>query len=196
MRRERANGGVATEYGAHAMDLALWLVGPIRRVVAQAATLTGTRPDAAGHAVPVAVEDLATWLVEFANGAAGSFLTSWSTLPVGGGGVRVYGTRGSLAWQPDPTLRASEQLIGATVDAPEPATLLDYHTRFPAADGDDRSIGISADYNDRLVASFIEAIRSDRNNGPDFTDGLRAQRVLAALGASLDSGQWAAVDGD
>ena len=195
MRRDRANGGVATEYGAHAIDLARWLVGPISRVVAQAATVTPVRRDVAGDQVPVDVEDAASWLAAFVGGTQGSFLTSWSTLPVGGGGVRVYGTHGSLAWQPDPTLRAGEQLIGATVEAPEPAVLLDYQTRIPVTDDGDRSIGISADYNDWLVASFIEDIVSGQSSGPDFVDGLAVQRVLAALRGSLDCGQWTAVDG-
>lgn len=193
MRRDRANGGVAVEYGAHAIDLAHWLVGPIGRVIAQAATITAERPDGSDRPVPVDVEDVASWLVEFTGGAQGSFETSWSTLPVGGGGVRVYGTRGSLAWQPDPTLRESERLIGATVDAPDPAVLLEYRTRFLAAD-DDQSIGIAADYNDRLVDSFIADVRRGRSSGPEFGAGLRAQQVLAALQTSLGSGQWASVD--
>ena len=193
MRRDRANGGVFAEYGAHAIDLAAWLVGPIDRVVAQARTATPQRPDASGAMVAVDVDDAAAWLATFASGAQGSFETSWSTLPVGGGGVRVYGTRGSLAWQPDPGLRTSERLIGATVDQPEPEVLLEYRTQFPAAPGEARSIGVSADYNDRLIASFIGDVRRTQGSGPDFDDGLRAQRVLAALQASLETGQGASV---
>ncbi len=193
MRRNRANGGVFAEYGAHAIDLASWLVGPIERVVAQEQTITPQRPNAAGEMVAVEVDDAAAWLATFASGAQGSFETSWSTLPVGGGGIRVYGTRGSLAWQPDPGLRTSERLIGATVDQPVPEVLLEYRTRFPPAAGDAHAIGISADYNDRLIASFIGDVRRPPSSGPDFDDGLRAQRVLAALQASLGSSQWASV---
>ena len=193
MRRDRANGGVFAEYGAHAIDLASWLVGRIDRVVAQARTLTPGRPDGSGASVVVDVDDAAAWLVEFASGAQGSFETSWSTLPVGGGGVRVYGTRGSLAWQPDPGLRTSERLIGATIDRPEPAVLLAYETVHGPRNEDEitaRSIGISADYNDGLIASFLSDIRRAHGTGPDFADGLRVQEALAAIQRSLAVRQW------
>ncbi len=193
MQRDRANGGVFAEYGAHAIDLASWLVGPVERVVAQARTITPQRPDSSGTGSTVDVDDAAAWLVEFASGAQGSFETSWSTLPIGGGGVRVYGTRGSLAWQPDPGLRTSDRLVGATVDHPEPATLFQYETsngNAIAADDVSRSIGISADYNDGLIASFLLDIRTGRGTDPDFVDGLRSQEVLAAIQRSLGSGQW------
>ena len=193
MRRDRANGGVFAEYGAHAIDLASWLVGPIESVVAQARTITPRRPDGAGASVTVDVDDAAAWLVAFASGAQGSFETSWSTLPVGGGGVRVYGTRGSLTWQPDPGLRTSERLVGATIDHPEPEVLLAYETSRNGGDaGSDaaRSIGISADYNDGLIAAFLLDIRRGHGTGPNFTDGLRVQDVLGAIQRSLDSRQW------
>lgn len=196
MRRDRANGGVFAEYGAHAIDLASWLVGPIDRVVAQARTITPRRPDGLGGFVAVDVDDAAAWLAGFASGAQGSFETSWSTLPVGGGGVRVYGTTGSLAWQPDPGLRTSERLVGATIDLPEPTVLLTYETAHGTANEADataRSIGISADYNDGLIASFLSDIRLGRGTGPDFADGLRVQSVLAAIQRSLDAQQWDAV---
>ncbi len=196
MRRERASGGVFAEYGAHAIDLAAWLVGPIDRVVAQARTATPQRPDASGAMVAVDVDDAAAWLATFASGAQGSFETSWSTLPVGGGGVRVYGTRGSLAWQPDPGLRTSEQLIGATIDHPEPKVLLEFPADPDSRDTADevrRSIGISAEYNDQLIASFLSDIRIARGTGPDFADGRRAQAVLAAIQRSLGTQEWESV---
>ena len=198
MRRERASGGVFAEYGAHAIDLAAWLVGPIDRVVAQARTATPQRPDASGAMVAVDVDDAAAWLATFASGAQGSFETSWSTLPVGGGGVRVYGTRGSLAWQPDPGLRTSEQLIGATIDHPEPEVLMEFETDSCAAINGEHathSIGVSADYNDRLIGSFLSDIRQGHGTGPTFSDGLRTQAVLSAIQRSLDSRRWELVTG-
>ncbi len=199
MRRDQANGGVFAEYGAHAIDLAAWLVGPIDRVVAQARTITPRRPDASGALVAVDVDDAAAWLAAFVSGAQGSFETSWSTLPVGGGGVRLYGTRGSLAWQPDPGLRTSERLFGATVDSPGPEVLLEFGTDPGAASDVEQSthsIGISADYNDRLIGSFLSDIRLGHSTGPDFSDGLRTQMVLSAVQRSLASRQWEAVETD
>jgi predicted dehydrogenase len=205
MDRARANGGVHVEYGAHAIDLALALAGPIRRVVAHARTVTPARPAAPGAPATVAVEvdDSATWLAEFASGAQGTFEQSWSAFPVGGGGVRVYGTRGSLAWQPDPTLRRSETLVSATIDDPEPRVLLTHEHRgeetVPGA-GDasrvgGRSIGISRDYNDGLIAEFVADIRRGTSGDASFEDGLRVQEVLDAIGRSLRSERWEDVGG-
>ena len=78
-------------------------------------------------------------------------------------------------------------------DHPEPATLFEYETSHDdaaAADDASRSIGISADYNDGLIASFLSDIRLGFRTSPEFVDGLRAQEVLAAIQRSLDSQQW------
>lgn len=184
MLESRANGGVSVEYGIHAIDLALWLGGPFTRVVAQGTTIVHQRPDRGGTVTDVRVEDSASWLGTYASGASATSATSWSTLPIGGGGVRLYGTHGSLAWQPDISLRVSETLFGVTLSQPEPTVLERHETSQHDA------LGISSDYNDRLVASFIHDIQSDEQTGATFDDGLRAQSVLEAVRRSMRSGQW------
>ena len=187
MLLERAGGGVSVEYGIHAIDLALWLGGPIAEVVARGTTIVDRRPDSIGTLTDVRTEDAASWLATYASGAQAVFDTSWSTLPIGGGGIRLYGTQGSLAWQPDISLRLSETLVGATMDHPTPTILERYETSQP--DG----LGISSDYNDRLVASFIHDVRTGERTGPTFDDGMRAQSVLEAIRKSMRSRQWEAV---
>jgi predicted dehydrogenase len=190
MQRRRANGGVFVEYGSHSIDLALWLGGPIARVVGHGVTLIPTRPTDTAAPGTVDVDDVSSWIATYRHGGEALFRTGWASLPVGGGGLRVYGSRGSLAWQLDPTARRSEQLIGATLDDPEPRVLMDFT---PSADPAISPLGLSTHYNNRLIARFIADIRAGSNSGPSFADGLAAQRVLAALRTSLDEGRWVAV---
>lgn len=195
MQRTHANGGVSVEYGSHTIDLALWLGGPIDRIVGHGATLIAERPTEGGAPGTVDVDDASSWIATYRSGGEALFRTGWASLPIGGGGVRVYGSRGSLAWQLDPTTRRSEQLIAATIDDPEPRALLDFTPPYdPAIDAGSFPLGLLARYNARLVERFVADIRTNSNTGPSFADGLAAQRVLAALRTSLDEGRWVAVE--
>ena len=191
MERARANGGVFAEYGSHGIDLALWFGGPISRVVAHGTTAISERPLPGGGTGPVDVDDQASWIGVYRDGGEATFRTGWASLPVGGGGVRVYGTQGSLAWQPDPTTRRSEALIGATLDHPDPHTLVEHAPPFdPRFDAGAFPLGLFARCNDGLIASFLADIRSGTTTGPDFGDGLAAQRVLTAIRISMDESRW------
>jgi predicted dehydrogenase len=197
MQRRRANGGVFVEYGSHSIDLAMWLGGPITRVVAHGVTLISERQDTDGVIRAVDVDDVASWIGVYANGGEALFRTGWASRPVVSGGLRVYGSRGALAWQLDPTARRSEQLVAATNDDPEPKVLLDFTPPFdPRSDGGDFPLGLSARYNARLIERFVEDLRTNTATGPTFADGLAAQEVLAAIRISLDQGQWVDVERD
>jgi predicted dehydrogenase len=195
MRRERAGGGVFVEYGVHSIDLALWLGGPITRVVAHGLTTVPARPPADGYST-VDVDDIAAWIGVYRSGAQALFKAGWASLPVGGGGLRVYGRTGSLAWQLDPTTRRTERLLASTLTAPEPAVLLEFEA---PPDPDDTSgwmpLGLLAHYNARLDAGFIHDILNGQATQPTFDDGLAAQHVLAAIRTSLDEERWAGVGG-
>lgn len=191
MERSRANGGVFAEYGSHGIDLALWFGGPITKVVAHAMTAIPERPVYGGGRGAVDVDDLTAWIGVYTNGGDATFRTGWASLPIGGGGVRIYGSRGSLAWQPDPTTRRNEVLVGATVDAPEPVVLLDHTPGYdPAIDAGPFPLGLFARYNAGLIDSFIRDIHAGEATGPTFDDGLAVQRVLAAIRMSLDEKRW------
>ncbi len=195
MQRKHANGGVFVEYGAHTIDLAHWFGGPIRRVVAHAVTLVPERPLIAGGTGTVDGDDLASWIGEYASGGQALFRSGWASLPVGTGGMRVYGSSGTLLWEQRG--RASEALLIATRDDPEPRTLLEYDPPYdPAADGGAFPLGIYSRYNRYLAESFVNDIRSGRATGPTFADGLAAQRVLAAIRTSLDEERWVDVAAD
>jgi predicted dehydrogenase len=191
MEQARAHGGVFVEYGAHSIDLALWLAGPMTWVVAHGVTLVPERPTATGERAAVTVDDASSWITQHSNGCESLFRTGWASLPIGGGGLRIYGTQGSLAWQLDPTTRRSEWLLGATLDRPEPHELFAFTpSHDPRTDAGTFPLGLLARYNTRLVQSFVDDIRSGQTSGPTFADGLAAQAVLTGIRTSLDEQRW------
>src|SRR5262249_37327198 len=66
-------GSTILDLGAHAVDLARWMVGEVDEVVAQSATFIERRSSASGDAVPVTVDDASSVLARFAGGARGVF---------------------------------------------------------------------------------------------------------------------------
>jgi predicted dehydrogenase len=195
MQRTHANGGVFVEYGSHAIDLALWFGGPIARVVAHGVTLIPQRPTAEGGSGTADGDDVCSWIASYADGGQALFRSGWASLPVGGGGLRLYGSRGSLAWQLDPTGRRSEALLAATADDPIPRVVFEFAPPFDATlDEGPFPLGLLARYNARLAASFIADIRAGQVTGPSFADGLEVQRVLAAVRTSLDEDRWVDVE--
>ena len=80
-----AGGGAMLDMGVHAIDLALWLFGPVKSVQARTATLIKK----------IAVDDNAVLLLEFASGALGYIEAGWTSKP-GFSGLEIYGSEGSL----------------------------------------------------------------------------------------------------
>lgn len=197
MRPERAGGGVYVEYGVHHIDLAIWFGGPLTRVVAHGLTLVPERPSRAGGKVRVEVDDACSWIAAYQNGGEALFRTTWAALPLGGGGIRLYGTQGTLAQVYDPSGRSTEQLLGVTLKDREPQVLLDYAPPFdPAMDTGTFALGLLGRYNNRLVRSFIDDIHAGHVSSSTLEDALAAQRVLAAIRLSLDERRWVEIETD
>jgi len=96
-----AGGGVLVDNGSHSVDIARYLMGPIRRVAAQF-----------GRKVqPIPVEDTARLLFESANGAVGSVDLSWSLTKEVPSYVRLYGDKGTLevGWKSSRLKREGER---------------------------------------------------------------------------------------
>lgn len=194
MQRSRANGGVFVEYGSHSIDLAQWFGGPLERVVAHGMTLIPQRSTTDGSNRSVDVDDAASWIGAYSAGGEALFRTGWASLPIGGTGVRIYGSRGAMAWQQEGN-RRTERVLGSTLDEPEPKVLFDFEPPYdPDLDAGVFPLGLLARYNQRLVSSFVADIRTGRPSGPTFEVGLAAQEVLEAIRISLDEGRWVNVE--
>ena len=83
--KDLAKGGALLDMGIHAIDLCLWMMGPITSVTGKAATLIKK----------IEVDDNAVLLVEFKNGAMGYIEVGWTSQP-GFSGFEIYGTEGTL----------------------------------------------------------------------------------------------------
>ena len=69
-----AGSGVTGDLLAHSIDTAMWLNGPVRRVVAKTETFVKERRHAiTGRVQPVGIDDACMFLAEFANGSLGTF---------------------------------------------------------------------------------------------------------------------------
>jgi predicted dehydrogenase len=159
-----AAAGALFEYGSHVVDLAGWLVGPVRSV---SACLARIRDDAR-------LDDLATLQLRLERGAVGVLVASW-VLAGGFPGIRVR-------------LYGSELAAEAVLDGGR-----ERYLRL-ADDGSVREeVGLEplgdafSAYARRHYAAFLAGDPSV----PTLGDGARAQRVLEAALAATES--WATV---
>jgi predicted dehydrogenase len=76
---QAGGGGLILDMYPHWRYLIENLLGPVRRIVTATATAQPDRVDEAGKRYRVDVEDSATTLVELANGAIGTIISSWAT---------------------------------------------------------------------------------------------------------------------
>ncbi len=101
----QAGGGPMFDMGPYYLTALVNLLGPVKRVTGSARisfpTRTITSAKKNGQVIPVEVPTHVTGIMDFANGAVGTIITSfdvWAhTLP----GIQIYGSKGSLE-APDP----------------------------------------------------------------------------------------------
>ena len=84
-KQDLAAGGAMLDMGIHAIDLCLWLFGPIVGVSAKAAALVKK----------IEVDDNALMILEFKSGALGYIEVGWTSKP-GFSGLEIYGAKGSI----------------------------------------------------------------------------------------------------
>ena len=120
--REMAGGGSLYDIGVHMLDLCLWTMNNFEPVSVTGATYTefGNRGLGEGgwglsdrvDKAPFDVDDFATALIRFANGATVSLDTSWACHQAMGNreGVDVYGTEGGATLRPAKLFRGSAGL--------------------------------------------------------------------------------------
>ncbi|MFT7841065.1 Gfo/Idh/MocA family oxidoreductase [Saccharothrix sp. BKS2] len=182
LRREKAGSGALGDLGAHIVDAAQFVTGSlITGVSATLETFVPERPDGDGRAA-VTVDDAAVFLARFSSGALGTFeATRYALGRKNAMRLEVNGSRGSLAFD----FEAMNELSVFQSDGPDagfrrvlvtepdhpyvgawwpPGHLLGYEHTFT-----------------HEAADFLTAIGEGTDPAPSFADGLRVQRVLAAV---------------
>ena len=198
LRKETGGAGPLADLGSHLVDLARFLVGPIREVVGTAETFIEERPlEGAGGESPetdrVTVNDAAAWLARFENGAMGTFEAS----PLVPGrkafeSFEINGSRGSVVFDLE---RMNELRVYFEDEEPQTAgfrTVLVTEPEHPYAAAwwpPGHTIGYEHTFV-HTVKDLLDGIRTGENPGPTFEDGYRCQAVLDAVERSVEDRGW------
>jgi predicted dehydrogenase len=191
-QREAAGSGALGDLGAHLVDLAHFLIGPITRVVGTAETFIKERP-LEGSGVErgqVTVDDAAAFLARFENGAIGTFeATRLAPGRKNHNSFEINGSKGSLVFD----LERMNELEVYFVD--DPADLQGFRTVMVTEPhhpyvGAWWPPGHIIGYEHTFVHTVKDAIAAGKNPAPTFEDGYRCQAVLDAVERSLESGTW------
>ena len=202
--RALAGLGVLADLGSHAVDLAQYLLGPIVRVSAQAATLIRQRPKVAmGSGTHFSVvegaelgevenEDWVTSLVEFESGLQG--ILEASRVIVGPDcryAFEANGTRGAVSWN-------FERLNELEVHLPLPSGDAGYSTVYMGPQHPEFTHfvpgpAIAMGFNDLKVTEaylFLQSVADGVQREPGVREIAAAAKVLAAMERSFESRRW------
>jgi predicted dehydrogenase len=195
MDKKQAGSGALGDLAAHSIDLARFLVGEIAEVAGDLKTFVKTRPlpDHPKKSGRVTVDDASTALVRFKNGAIGTIEATRMAL-----GRRnfnrfeINGSRGSLAFdlermnelevyfESDPqSVRGFRRILVTESTHPymqawwPPGHIIGYEHTFT-----------------HTMFDLLEGMADKRVPKPNFVDGVRNQRVLAAIEKSAASRRW------
>ncbi|MBV7652063.1 Gfo/Idh/MocA family protein [Streptomyces albidoflavus] len=196
LRKESAGSGALGDLGAHAVDLAQYLTGEaVAGVSALTETFVKERPLLAGapsglsgtgstETGPVTVDDAAVFTARFTSGALGTFeATRYATGRKNSLQVELNGELGSLAFDLE---RLNELSFH---DETEPAVtsgfrrILVTEPEHPYLEGW-WPPGHGLGYDHTFVhqaRDLVHAVAAGTSPAPSFADGLRVQRVLAAV---------------
>jgi predicted dehydrogenase len=203
--QEEAGYGVLSDIMSHAIDMAQFLCGPIRRVVATKETFvkerplpvpgTGTHYDRGKPGDPMGAvtnEDYVGALVEFENGVRGTLEADRSIFgPQSSMAFEVNGSRGAAAWD-------HERLNQLRLYLPEEQPNDGYievlaGDAFPNQGNIVPGGGNSLGFEDmKLIEAFefLKSVAAGRQHRPGFTDALANASVAAAMARSWSSERW------
>ena len=203
--QDEAGYGVLSDIMSHAIDMAQYLCGPIRRVVATKETFvkerplpvpgTGTHYDRGKPGDPtgaVTNEDYVGALVEFENGVRGTLEADRSIFgPQSSMAFELNGSKGAASWDHE-TLNQlqlylpEEQPTDGFIEVLGGGSFPNQGAIVP---GGGNSIG----YEDMKLIEALEYMRSveaGREHQPGFVDALANQSVAAAMARSFASERW------
>jgi predicted dehydrogenase len=205
LKKEIAQAGPQWDLNSHSVDLAHYLVGDIKTVSCLTANFIKERPLAeestsgnlsaeakAGERGEVTVEDAALMMVQFENGAIGSFeATRFATGRKNHNTFEIYGSKGSIVFD----LENMNVLQFYSKDDPE--GLQGFRT-IQATDPSHPYIknwwppGHIIGYEHAFVHAAVDFLMAVNNNEPiepNFRDGLKLMKVLEAGLESAASGK-------
>ena len=197
-RCEQAHaGGALADLGSHLLAMARYLLGDVDAMCADSQTVHGQRPATLGSQEqrPIAIDDQTYALLRFANGARGTFGSSWLKHGYKNHlSFEIGGTKGTLAFDQE---RLNELRL--------------YRAGAPGRDGFQRILagptqpgyaafcpapGHQLGYNELKtleVHALIQALCGQGNDGPDFTEALEIERLATAIRVAAKEMRWVKV---
>lgn len=194
-RKEEAGSGALGDLGAHLVDLAHYLVGPIAGVVGTTKTFIQERPleEEAEETGEVTVDDATTFLASFENGAMGTFeATRLAPGRKNRNSFEINGSKGSVIFDLE---RMNELEVCFAEDVAEVGgfrTVLVTEPEHPYMQAwwpAGHIIGYEHTFT-HAVKDLLDGIKIGESPMPSFEDGYRCQAVLDAVEKSKDSGSW------
>jgi len=200
-----AGSGVTGDLLAHSIDTAMWLNGPITRVVAKTETFVKERRHAvSGQIEPVGIDDACMFLAEFANGSMGTFESTryargrknFNTFELNGADGSIYFDLEEPEYlqffeykQLQSGKKVESHLTGwRKIHVTNSEHPYMSHYWVPGT-----CIGYEHTFLNQL-ADFITGIESGTPAQPDFRSGLRTQRVCDAVLESARSSRWKEIE--
>jgi predicted dehydrogenase len=201
--KRAAGGGSLADIGSHAIDIARYLAGDVRRVCARARAFDrgdtarlGTGAEGVEPLDATELDDAVDVLVDFTSGACGVIQTNWCAAGRKNHlEFEVYGRGGSLYfdWQHANELRHFDRADPA--DRAGTRTII-VGPQHPGAERFWPVPGLGLGYSDAFLIAldrFLTNVASGTNSPPSFLDGLRACEVADAIQSSARSGGWVTV---
>ncbi|TDV72365.1 Gfo/Idh/MocA family protein [Pseudomonas sp. LP_7_YM] len=197
-RCEQAHaGGALADLGSHLLAMARYLLGDIESVCADSQTVHAQRPAEGGSPQQrkIAVDDQTYALLRFANGARGTFGSSWLKHGYKNHlSFEIGGTRGTLSFDQE---RLNELRL--------------YRAGAPGRDGFQQILagpaqpgyaafcpapGHQLGYNELKtleVRALIQALCGQTSEGPDFAEALEVERLATAIRVAAKEMRWVTV---
>lgn len=164
-------GGALMNQAIHAVDLLLWIMGPVREVFAYADTLTHERLE---------VEDTLVAVLRYENGALGQLAAATSLWPGRPKALHLHG-RDGMAIVEDDVLVDWRTRAG---DDDERRDMLDRYGG-SATGGSADPMSISFENHRRQYADFFAAIDAGRAPAIDGREGIRSVELIEAIYRSM-----------
>src|SRR6267378_3443775 len=184
LEKARAGSGALGDLVSHSVDLARYLVGEISEVAGLLETFIKERPAESGSETmaPVEVDDTTLSMIKFENGAVGSIEASrFATGRKNYNRLEINGSLGSLAFN----LERMNELELYIEQGPNSGfrTILATEATHPFMNGwwpPGHIIGYEHTFT-HTVLDLLRAVEKQTIPTPNFEDGLRNQKVLAAI---------------
>jgi len=196
-----AGSGVTGDLLAHSIDTAMWLNGPITRVVARTETFIKERQHVeTGRRQPVKIDDACMFLAEFGNGSMGTFESTryargrknFNTFELNGADGSVYFDLEEpeyLQYFEYKQLQSGKKTESHVTGWRKIHTTNSEHPYMNRYWVPGTCIGYEHTFLNAL-ADFVMGIESGKPTQPDFRNALQTQKVCDAVLESARAGRW------